>query len=90
MGRRWILAMLVIGAALGLTACGVVIDSEGAKIGNPRDFAEATHTEWRIEQLIIGRVGQVRGHHGGAGGAKNGAGGAKSLRGNFHSPTDSG
>jgi hypothetical protein len=37
------LALLVIGAALTLTACAAVIDSEGAKIGDPKAFAEATH-----------------------------------------------
>lgn len=40
--KRLLFAML-IGLALGLTACGAVIDSEGAKIGDPKRFAEATH-----------------------------------------------
>lgn len=36
----WILSALVL---LTVVGCGAVIDSEGAKIGNPKDFAEATH-----------------------------------------------
>jgi hypothetical protein len=42
MGKR---AFVFFALALGLAlaACSAVIDSEGAKIGNPKDFAEATH-----------------------------------------------
>lgn len=43
MKTRWAISILVIGAALTLTACAAVIDSEGAKIGDPARFAEATH-----------------------------------------------
>ena len=41
--KRLTLGVMLLALGLGLTACGVVIDSEGAKIGNPADFAQATH-----------------------------------------------
>jgi hypothetical protein len=41
--KRLILAVLVIFSFAALTACAGVIDSEGAKIGDPKAFAEATH-----------------------------------------------
>jgi len=41
--KRLTLAVLLVIVVVLLTACGVVIDSEGAKIGNPADFAQATH-----------------------------------------------
>jgi Na+-transporting methylmalonyl-CoA/oxaloacetate decarboxylase gamma subunit len=42
MGKRLMFAVLV-GLVLVMTACAAVIDSEGAKIGDPKRFAEATH-----------------------------------------------
>lgn len=44
MKRVTLVVIVALGvAALTLTACAAVIDSEGAKIGDPARFAEATH-----------------------------------------------
>jgi len=43
MSKRLTLVLVVIGVALTLTACAMVIDEQGAKIGDPKAFAEATH-----------------------------------------------
>jgi hypothetical protein len=50
-GKRLLFAMLIV-LALGLTACGAVIDSEGAKIGDPKRFAEATHVARMSEESV--------------------------------------
>lgn len=39
---KWLMLIVAL-LATTLVGCGAVIDSEGAKIGNPKDFAEATH-----------------------------------------------
>jgi len=41
--KRLTLGVMLLALGLVLTACSAVIDSEGAKIGNPADFAQATH-----------------------------------------------
>jgi hypothetical protein len=41
--------LCMIGLALALTSCAAVVDSEGAKVGDPVRFAQATATDavWR-------------------------------------------
>jgi uncharacterized protein YceK len=49
----------VMGAALVLTGCGAVVDSEGAKIGDPVRFAEATHVAQMSEESVQATVTAV-------------------------------
>jgi len=49
--KKLTLVVLVIGAAL-LVGCAGVIDSEGAKIGDPKRFAEATHIARMSEESV--------------------------------------
>ena len=46
----WVVCFLVV--ALALTACSAVIDSEGAKVGDPKRFAEATHVARMSEESV--------------------------------------
>jgi hypothetical protein len=50
--KRLILGVLVIGAALALTACAAVVDSEGAKVGDPVRFAQATQVA-RVNDAVL-------------------------------------
>lgn len=40
---RRIMSIILLALTVILAGCALVVDSQGAKFGNPRDFAEATH-----------------------------------------------
>lgn len=46
------IGLLATFVVLWLSGCSAVIDSEGAKIGNPKDFAEATHIAVMSEESV--------------------------------------